>query len=318
MELIWSALVFIATFGTVLVGHSAVTYRLNSASRRLQGIAETRNPGQTPAPGSSHPQEDRMPTISGILRGRRFTENLCLHIAAAGLRIRPSEFIGIVAASIIFFEALAVMFIHSLAGVVVFSIIGALLPMAYLSYHQWKRRAAFNGQIVGALMMISSSLRSGFSLLRAMQVVAQEMPAPISEEFNRIINEISIGRPMDDALKSIVARTKSYDFDLVVTAMMIQMQVGGNLAEILDTIASTIRERVRIMDEMRALTAEGRISGTLLFALPIFLGIALSFLNPKYMSVLTQEPVGHYLIGFAIALQIVGGMIIMRMLRLDV
>jgi tight adherence protein B len=167
-------------------------------------------------------------------------------------------------------------------------------------------------------MLMSSSLRSGFSFLRAMQMVAQEMPSPISQEFDRIIGEVKVGRPLEDALRGSVARIRSYDYDLAVTAVLIQHHVGGNLAEILETIAGTIRERIRIIGEMRALTAEGRISGIVLVLLPIVLAAILSTLNPVYMSVLIKETAGHYLIGLAVLFQIIGSLIIRRMLVLDI
>ncbi|MHB1190818.1 MAG: type II secretion system F family protein, partial [Armatimonadota bacterium] len=165
---------------------------------------------------------------------------------------------------------------------------------------------------------MASSLRSGFSLLRAIQIVAQEMPPPISKEFARAVAEVGVGRPMEDALRSVVRRMRSYDLDLAVTAIIIHLQVGGNLAEILETIARTIRERLKILGEMRALTAEGRISGAVLVALPIVMALVLVVLNPGYIGVLIEERLGHYLIAGAVAMQILGGLVIKNMLSVDV
>lgn len=261
---------------------------------------------------------DSMPTISRLLSGRRIADQLYTELSAAGLTIRPSEFVGILAASVILFQVLAVLFAKSLLGIIAFALIGVLMPIFVLRNLQNKRRAAFNSQIADALTMMASSLRSGFSFLRAMQIVAQEMPDPISQEFNRIINEVNVGKHMDDALRSSVNRMKSYDFDLAVTAVVIQHQVGGNLAEILDTIAATIRERVRIIGEIRALTAEGKISGVILVLMPIVLALVIILFNPGFLSVLVEYKIGHILIGAAIILQIVGGFWINKMLSMDI
>ncbi|HEY3297776.1 MAG TPA: type II secretion system F family protein [Armatimonadota bacterium] len=315
MQMIWVALTFLVTVAVVTLVSMLIAVR--SGDRRIEELAKQSGSAfaQTASP---NPKADPMPTIAGMIRGRQFTEGLYQQLTSAGLLLRPSEFVGMAAGCIIFFAFLGIVILRTMLGFALLGLIGAIIPICYLAYAQKKRRSAFGAQIVDALMMIASSLRSGFSLLRAMQVVSQEMPAPISDEFQRAINEISIGRSVEDALKSMVARVKSYDLDLVVTAITIQTQVGGNLADILDTIAGTIRERVTIMNEMMALTAEGRISGVMLFLLPIFLGAILSFLNPVYMSVLLHEPIGHFLIGLAIVLQILGGWIIHRMLRLDI
>ncbi|MGB9587962.1 MAG: type II secretion system F family protein, partial [Armatimonadota bacterium] len=159
---------------------------------------------------------------------------------------------------------------------------------------------------------------SGFSFLRAMQMVSKEMQPPISKEFERAINEMNVGRPLEDALRGIATRVKSYDFDLVVTAVTIQHQVGGNLADVLEAIAATIRERLRIQGEIRALTAEGRISGIVLIALPIGLAILLTLLRPGYMGTLFQESIGRLMIAIAAVLQIVGALVIHRMLKVDI
>jgi tight adherence protein B len=151
-----------------------------------------------------------------------------------------------------------------------------------------------------------------------MQMIAQEMPPPISQEFQRVLNETNVGRSLEDALKDVVARTQSYDFDLVVTAVLIQLSVGGNLADILESIGATIRERVQIMGEMRSLTVEGKLSGVILILLPIVLGIALSVANPTYMRVLIEDPLGKMMLGIGAMLQIAGGLVMRSMLKLDI
>ena len=288
-----------------------------STRARLRRLTQPSAPS-APQLVSKMPREDAMPTVTKLLSGYRLTQNLYVQLSSAGLPIRPSEFIGIVAGSLILSQFLAILIVRSLLGYVLFAVIAVAIPLIVLKSLQYKRRMAFDTQLVDALLMMASSLRSGFSFLRAMQMVSQEMSPPISLEFARVISEVNVGRPLEDALRNVVTRVKSYDFDLAVTAVLIQHQVGGNLADILETIAGTIRERVKIIGEIRALTAEGKISGVILVLLPIFLAAFLISVHPTYISELINEPIGRYLAVTAIALQIIGTLIIKKMLLLDI
>lgn len=310
--------VFAFTASLVILIGQVIAGRSGMDQERFRSLFPTR--GQAPAEqrATVTGRTDMMPTLTRFMKGRPFADRLLTDLSSAGLPIRPSEFVGIVAGSVLFFELLAMLIANSIIGYILFGTVGLAIPMMVLRHLRGKRRVAFERQIADALIMMASSLRSGFSLLRAMQMVAQEMPPPIAKEFERVVNEVNVGRPLDDALHSVVTRVQSYDFDLVVTAMLIQQQVGGNLADILDTIAATMRDRSRVMGEINALTAEGRISGVVLVALPIFLGFVISFLNPTYMYVLLHETLGHYLLGIAAGLQILGGLIIRRLLALDI
>lgn len=314
MDIVWAALSFVGVIILVGIIFAVVTASSRNTSARLQKLTSAPpRPVEPPRMGA----KDRMPTITALLSGRELTERLYVELSAAGLRIRPSEFVGVTAFSFIFFQIVALARGRNAILSLLFAIVGIGMPIIVLKILQKKRRSAFDAQLVDALMMMASSLRSGFSLLRGMQVVAQEMPAPISEEFERVINEVGVGRTIEDSLRNMVARMRSYDLDLAVTAILIQLQVGGNLAEMLETIAATIRERVRIYGEMRALTAEGRISGWVLVAVPVLLGVVLTIVNPQYMSFLWTDPLGHYFVAAAIVLQVIGGLIMKRMLVLD-
>lgn len=315
--LIAAVIALVGTTAVILLVGMLLT-RAPSTGDRLRDLTSPEVESKRIAPTFHAQRDDSMPTLSKVLSGRRFTERLYIELSAAGLPIRPSEFVGIIAGLVLLSQILAgLLFRHVLAHVIL-GLIAVAVPIVVLKSLQHKRRLAFDNQIVDALVMMASSLRSGFSFLRAMQMVAQEMPPPISKEFERVIAEVNVGRSMEDALRGVVARVSSYDFDLVVTAVLIQLQVGGNLADILDTIANTIRERMRIMGEMRALTAEGRVSGIVLVLLPIILGLVLLMIRPEYMSTLFKETIGQYMIAAAVVLQIIGGLIIKKMLVLDI
>lgn len=317
MQVLWATLTFAITIAVVLVAVIVTGGGYRRTNVRLRQLI-----GDTPEPALQRPlddgRQDMMPSITRLISGRQLTEHLAVELAASGLRIRPSEFIGIVVASSIVLVLLGALIFKSILGYLVFAIVGAAIPVVVMKSLQNRRRMAFENQISDALIMIASSLRSGFSFLRAMQMVAQEMPPPISQEFERMFKEVSLGRTVEDALRGAATRVRSYEFDLVVTAVMIQLQVGGNLADVLETIAATVRERSRIMGEMRALTAEGKLSGVILIVLPIALAVILAITNPEYMGTLVKERVGHFLIGIAFVLQIIGAYIINKMLVLDI
>ncbi len=308
----------LAAFSVILLIGLLVAGKPKNIGARLKELTSTDITATVPSAHISGRREDAIPLLTRLLTGRRVTERLYVELSAAGLPIRPSEFVGILGGSVILSQMLALAVVHNIYGHLLLGVIGVVLPTMIVKSLQTRRRAAFDAQIVDTLTTMSSSFRAGFSLLRAMQMVSQEMPPPISKEFERIVNEVGVGRPLEEALRASVARVGSYDFDLVVTAILIQLQVGGNIAEILETIASTIRERTKITGEMRALTAEGRISGLVLVILPIALALILCWMRPEYMSTLLTDPVGPHLIGTAAILQVIGVIIMRRLLTLEI
>lgn len=314
--LLWALIAFAGTALVVVLFGLAVTNQSARERARLHDLTAPPKPAE-PEPRHYSGRRDLLPTLTRFMTARNLTERLYLELASAGLPLRPSEYVGIVTASVVVALVIAGLVMPSMWGYLLFAVIGFAVPIGVVKALQQKRRAMFDSQIVDALTLMASSIRSGFSFLRAMQMVAQEMSPPISIEFERIINEVNIGRQMEDALRASVERVNSYDFDLVVTAVLIQLQVGGNLADILETIAETIRERMRIAGEVRALTAEGRMSGVALVLIPIVLGVVLTIIHPGYMHTLFYEKIGHYMLATAGILQVIGSLIIRKMLVLE-
>ncbi|MBN1430132.1 MAG: type II secretion system F family protein [Anaerolineae bacterium] len=175
-------------------------------------------------------------------------------------------------------------------GLILGVVLGFVLPRVYVGIKQGQRLKAFEDELPDILNLWVNSLRAGYSVPQAMEAVAKEAPPPASDEFRRVVSEFQIGIPVDIALNNMLARIESEDLDLVFTAVNIQREVGGNLAEILETISHTIRERIRIKGEIRTLTASGRASGTLVGSLPIFLAVFLYLVNPPYMGQLFFGP----------------------------
>lgn len=176
--------------------------------------------------------------------------------------------------------------IFSIGGVA----LGLFAPDMFVKYRIARRLKAFNEQLGDTIGLLANSLRSGYSLLQSMELVSRESPDPIGTEFKRVVREVGLGLSPQDALANLLRRMPSDDLDLLITAINIQYEVGGNLAQILDTIAHTIRERVRIKGEISVLTAQGRISGYIISALPLIIAVIITVINPTYMNTLWGFP----------------------------
>jgi tight adherence protein B len=159
-----------------------------------------------------------------------------------------------------------------------------------VKYRIFQRLKAFNGQLADTISLMANSLRSGYSLLQSMELVARESPEPIGSEFKRVVREVGLGISPQEALSNLYRRMASDDLDLLITAINIQYEVGGNLAHILDTIAHTIRERVRIKGEIQVLTTQGRVTGYLVTSLPFIIAVIVTLINPNYMNALWEFP----------------------------
>jgi tight adherence protein B len=235
---------------------------------------------------------DAADKLDKALSTRSFFGPIRTRIAKADVKLRVSEYLTLTAISAIGVGAIG----YYLVGGPIFAVIGAVigmrLPRTYIGIAAGRRVNAFNDQLGDTLNLWVNALRSGYSVLQAMETIATELPPPVSREFERVVQEVRLGLSMEQALENMYRRVPSEDLDLVITAVNIQREVGGNLAEVLDTISFTIRERVRIKGEVRTLTAQGRVSGWIISLLPIGLALLLNAINPGYVSQLwaKQDP----------------------------
>ncbi len=193
-----------------------------------------------------------------------------------------------------------------------------LLPTFWLLWRRRRRLKAFGSQLPDALEMISRTLRAGQSLAFGFNMVAEEMPQPISGEFGRVFEEQNLGIPMDESLREMIGRIPNLDLKFFVTALILQRQTGGDLAEILDKIGELIRDRFRIWGQVQALTGEGRLSGVVLLALPFVLFLAVYQLNPEYVMVLFNDPLGTKMLAVAVVMQIFGALVIRKIVNIKV
>lgn len=194
----------------------------------------------------------------------------------------------------------------------------AVLPLFWLLWRRKRRLKAFASQLPDALEMISRTLRAGQGLAFGFNMVSTEMPSPISKEFGRVFEEQNLGIPVDESLRGLTERIPNLDLKFFVTALILQRQTGGDLAEILDKIGELIRDRFRIWGQVQALTGEGRLSGVVLLALPFVLFIAVYQLNPGYVMVLFEDPLGTRMLVVAAIMQIVGALVIRAIVNIKV
>ena len=238
---------------------------------------------------------DPFATLSSDVQDKHLAAKVARDLARANLTLRVSEYyyirVGLALGLGLFLGVLR----DPLSGVVG-AIVGYFGPRIWVGRRIGSRLNSFNKQLPDTITLLSNSLRAGSSFLQSIELVSRESPAPMGLEMGRVVREVNLGLGMEEALSNIVRRIRSDDLDLMVTAIGVQQQVGGNLAEILDTIAFTIRERVRIKGEIRTLTAQGRYSGYLVAFLPVGIVVTLNFINPEFMQPLFTQLIGQILL----------------------
>jgi tight adherence protein B len=276
-------------------------------------------------------QSQALAQLNKVVEQRDFGANLARDLARADLKLKPSEFLLIWGGAIIgipvLFLVLSVVFtaLGSPLALLIGAFVGFLLPRLWLNRRKSSRLNAFNKQLPDTITLIANALRAGSSFLQAIELVVRETRPPISLEFSRVIREVNLGLPFEQALENMVRRVRSDDLELMATAISIQHTVGGNLAEILDSIAFTIRERIRIKGEIRTLTAQQRLSGYVVAFLPIglagFLFIAApTFLQPLFDPAVSIGglPAGVIILSMGLVAMLIGFMIIRRIVDIEV
>jgi tight adherence protein B len=298
--------------------------RVTDADRVAARLSQYGSPIEVAPPRvrTGNPLRDALEGVSSaltpILARSSHTGKLADDLQKADLKLKSSEWVLAVATSGI---VLGVLLALRFANPVVFLVgPGAswLVSAFFLRFRQSRRSRAFNNQLGDTITLLSNALKAGYSFAQALNSVAKNASPPISEEFTRATREIALGIGVDEALNHMVQRNKSEDFDLLVTAVQIQRVVGGNLAEILDTIAYTIRERVRIQGEIRTLTAQARISGIIITGLPFAVAGMLAVISPSYFGPMLSEDLGHIMIGIGVFMIAIGAAAIQKIVKIEV
>jgi tight adherence protein B len=215
----------------------------------------------------------------------------------ADMPLRAGEaltgYVGIVFGSIV----LGFVYKQSIIWALIFGVLGAIIPPYVVSFKAKRRRKKFVSQLPDTLQLLAGTLKAGYSFMQGVEAVSHEVEEPMGGEFRRVVTEAQLGRPVEEALEASAIRMNSPDFEWAVMAVRIQREVGGNLSELLMTVAETMTARQRLRGEVQALTAEGRVSAMVLGILPLGLGVMLWTINPEYMNSLFDESIGRMMLG---------------------
>lgn len=323
------AIFMIAVGISMARGSSDVNARLERyASTKPEKAASS---GSQPTLAETLQSSAAMAQLNKVVEQRDFGANLARELARADLKLKVSEYLliwGGVTVGVPIFMALASVGMPGLRNPIVLLVglfIGFMLPRFWLGRRKSSRIKAFNKQLPDTITLIANALRAGSSFLQAIELVVREARPPISTEFGRVIREVNLGLSFDVALENMVRRVRSDDLELMATAIAIQHTVGGNLAEILDSIAFTIRERVRIKGEINTLTAQQRLSGYVVGFLPIGLAGFLFIAAPQFMQPMFDDrvslgglPGGVVILIFGGIMMFIGFMFIRRIVDIEV
>ena len=259
-----------------------------------------------------------IPWVNRVLIRLQAALHLKQMLDQADLHITPSRLLMFSGMAGMLAALAASMISISILVMVVSGLVAAALPFVHVYWKRKKRFERFLEHLPDALDLMSRALAAGHAFSEAMLMVSAEMPEPISTEFRKTYEEQNLGLSLKLALENLTARIPLLDLKMCVTAVLIQRETGGNLAEILEKVAHTIRERFRIMGDLKTLTTSSRMSAWLLCGLPIFVTFVITAMNPEYMSILWRDPRGHYLIAVALLLQTTGMLIVKKILNIKI
>jgi tight adherence protein B len=302
------------TASTYAAMRAGANKKRRELAKRLESTAE---PFGIPAPVKKK-GKSIFGAMDGAIRGFSISGSIKRELNRANWSLKVSEFIVIIILSASFIPLLVLLAFNKTTLTWFLVAAGTAAPVIYLKRRQAARRKLFAEQLLDAISLISNSLKSGYSFLQSIDLVARELAPPISEEFQKVLQEIKLGIPFEQAVNELLERVENDDLDLVMTSVNIQRQVGGNLSEILDRIAFTIRDRIRIKGQIRTLTAQGRMSGMILSLLPVALGLFLFFVNPDYLALLFNRPIGRILLVAAAFMQAMGIILVRKIVDIKV
>jgi len=271
---------------------------------------------------TKQPEQSRaMEALDNILAERKFGKTWRRQLARADIKLTVAEFAATHVIAVIggFSAGYFLIFRGDLILSIVSAFVGFFIPRIWVSRTISKRLIQFENQLPDTLGLWVNALRSGYSVLQSMEAISKDAPEPTKTEFSRVVQEVQLGIDLADALEHLLERVESDDLDLVITAVNIQREVGGNLAEILEVIGMTIRERIKLKGEIRVLTSQGRITGYLISFLPIGLAVLLSAINPGYMGpMFSNRMCGWPMLGVGMALIGIGAAIIQKIVDIEI
>src|SRR5262249_13456730 len=260
----------------------------------------------------------RIGVLNTVLQRLQLTKNLVRMIRQAGLNKRVGEVILYIPLLASAAFLLVTLLLGKLMLAVLAGLFAGLIPVMVVLRLRRKRLTLFAEQLPDALDLIRAALQAGHGFLSALQVVAEEVPDPIASELREVAEEIRLGLTVREALQHLVERMEDPNLPILTTGVIITQEVGGNLAEVLDNISYTIRERFKLLREVRVMTAQGRLSGMVLTGLPFLVGTVLFVWNPLYFMPMVERPTGHLMLGYALGSLLVGHFVMRRIIQIKV
>lgn len=255
---------------------------------------------------------------SSLVEKKDFASKLQIILEQANIPLKPSEFVFFHVSGTIILGLLCYTLTSNFLLTVLFVIFTAALPLIIVEIQKNRRKNLFHNQLPDTLLLTAGALKAGYSFSQAISMVSEETKPPIATEFKRVLAEARLGLPMEEALENMAERVKSINFDWTVMAVKIQREVGGNLAEILEILANTIRERDRVERQIDVLTAEGKLSAMILFCLPFVLGVIIFVLNPSYVKTLFSHIMGIVMVTVSLFLMVIGGIWLKKTISIEV
>ncbi|MGM0379998.1 MAG: type II secretion system F family protein [Bacillota bacterium] len=311
--LIYPILFFINLTFLILIVYNILTKK-NLKEKRLQRYFDKRK--RNPKEKKTPIKEFLTKNLKKIDFSSKFKERIENNLLKANVNLTFEEYIILKVLVLITFMIIFI-FLKKYILAFIFSIIIWILPKFFLNFLYKKRVKKFNNQLSDGIRILSNGLKAGYSYMQAIKTLTKEMSDPISQEFNWLLKEMSLGVNLKQALTNLDKRVDSEDLNLVIRAMIIQQETGGNLAEILDNISDTIRKRIKIQGEIKTLTAQGKMSGIVIGVMPIIIVFFLFVLNPSYANILIETKIGNILIGVSVISELIGIFFIKKIISID-
>ena len=324
MMIVLVLLAFVVGVGFVMGGYTALTklptiLMQRKLGTRLQEVSQPQEVEETPAKKLVKvQQEGPLPVVDRFLGTTTRGSALGQWIDQSGMKLSLSGILLIAFGLAALFALIAAMVARTPVAMPVGGALGFAIPFVFLSFKRTRRMRAFEEQFPEGLDLISRALKAGHAFATGLKMVADEMPEPVGPEFRKTFDEQNFGLPLKDALDNLTVRVPLLDVRFFATAVLIQRETGGNLSEILENLAHVVRERFKILRQVRVYTAHGRFTGYVLLALPAVLCIALSFINPDHMNLLFRERMGQMMLLGALGLQTVGYLWIKQVIKIEV
>lgn len=317
-----SAFVFLAIVTGAIAAFGPSRFGRSKSEERILSLQPKQGPTGDGSIGPTFKRShSSIPTLRSLLSDSEWAESTAHDLQQANVHLRVGEYLLIrfILSAVLFFVVVLVFRFHPLGIVLGLAAAGAGYMVApfYLQFLRRRRLAKIENQLVEFLPMLASSLRSGFAFQQGVELAAQQLDPPLADELMILLNDTNLGATMEDALLQMGERVGSTDFDMMITAILVQRNTGGNLAEVLERAAETLRERERVRADLQTLTASARLTGLILSVYPALVGLLLLLIMPSLWGVMFTETIGRIFLGVALGLQGIGFLVMRRVMRFE-